>query len=151
MTHWKRPQSWERLRAGGGRDDRGQDGWMASLTQWTWVSKFQEIVKDGEAWRAAVCGVSKSQTQHGDWTTTKEINHMFTKTFNAVVYMIPCNWRQPKCSLTTWWLRKLLITYTWRWCQGQIVDVERASWYVVKWDCVGCTPIHVGKRHSLYT
>ena len=36
-TTWKRP--WcdgERLRAGEG-DDRGWDGWMASLTQWTWV------------------------------------------------------------------------------------------------------------------
>ena len=29
---------WERLRAGGEGDDRGWDGWMASLTQWTWVS-----------------------------------------------------------------------------------------------------------------
>ena len=26
---------WERLRAGGEGDDRGRDGWMASLTQWT--------------------------------------------------------------------------------------------------------------------
>ena len=34
-THWKRPWCWERLRAGEG-DDRGWDGWMASLTQWTW-------------------------------------------------------------------------------------------------------------------
>ena len=51
LTHWKRPWCWERLRAGGEgddrgwdgwmasltRDDRGWDGWMASLTQWTWV------------------------------------------------------------------------------------------------------------------
>ena len=36
-THWKRPCCWERLRAGGEGDDRGRDGWMASLTQWTWV------------------------------------------------------------------------------------------------------------------
>ena len=28
---------WERLKAGGETDDRGWDGWMASLTQWTWV------------------------------------------------------------------------------------------------------------------
>ena len=28
---------WERLRAGGEGDDRGWDGWMASLTQWVWV------------------------------------------------------------------------------------------------------------------
>ena len=35
--HWKRPWCCERLRAGGEGDDRGWDGWMASLTQWTWV------------------------------------------------------------------------------------------------------------------
>ena len=37
LTHLKRPWCWERLRAGGEGDDRGWDGWMASLTQWTWV------------------------------------------------------------------------------------------------------------------
>ena len=30
MTHWKRPWCWERLKAGGERDDRARDGWMAS-------------------------------------------------------------------------------------------------------------------------
>ena len=34
---WKRPWCWERLKAGGEGDGRGWDGWMASLTQWTWV------------------------------------------------------------------------------------------------------------------
>ena len=33
----KRPWGWERLKAGGEGDDRGWDGWMASLTQWAWV------------------------------------------------------------------------------------------------------------------
>ena len=33
LTHWKRPWCWERLKAGGEGDDRGWDGWMASLTQ----------------------------------------------------------------------------------------------------------------------
>ena len=37
LTHWTRPWSWERLKAGGEGDDRGWDGWMASLTWWTWV------------------------------------------------------------------------------------------------------------------
>ena len=37
LTHWKRPWCWEGLGAGGEGDDRGWDGWMASLTQWTWV------------------------------------------------------------------------------------------------------------------
>ena len=30
------------------------------------LSKLQETVKDREAWRAAVCGVTKSRTQLGD-------------------------------------------------------------------------------------
>ena len=34
---WKRPWCWERLKAGGEGDDRGWDGWMASLTWWTWI------------------------------------------------------------------------------------------------------------------
>ena len=37
LTHWKTPWCWERLKAGGEEDDRGWDGWMASLTQWTWI------------------------------------------------------------------------------------------------------------------
>ena len=37
LTHWKRPWCWERLKAGGEGDDRRWDGWMASLTQWSWV------------------------------------------------------------------------------------------------------------------
>ena len=37
LTDLKRPQCWERLTARGEGDDRGWDGWMASLTQWTWV------------------------------------------------------------------------------------------------------------------
>ena len=33
----ERPWCWERLKAGGGEDDIGGDGWMASPTQWTWL------------------------------------------------------------------------------------------------------------------
>ena len=36
LIHWKRPWCWERVEAGGEGDDRGRDGWMASLTWWTW-------------------------------------------------------------------------------------------------------------------
>ena len=31
------PWCWERLKAGEEGDNRGWDGWMASLTRWTWV------------------------------------------------------------------------------------------------------------------
>ena len=37
LTHWKRPWCWERLKVEGEGDDRGWDGWMASLTRWTWA------------------------------------------------------------------------------------------------------------------
>ena len=37
LTHWKRIWCWEGLGAGGERDNRGWDGWMASPTRCTWV------------------------------------------------------------------------------------------------------------------
>ena len=37
LTHLKRPWCWERLEVGGEGDDRRWDGWIASLTWWTWV------------------------------------------------------------------------------------------------------------------
>ena len=68
--HWKRIWCWERLKAGGEGDNRGWDGWMRwSSTQWTCLSKLQEIVKDGEGPRAAVHRVAKSQTRLSNWTT----------------------------------------------------------------------------------
>ena len=56
------------------RDDRGWDGWMASLTRWTWVSELRELVMDREAWRAAIHGIEESWTLT-DWT---ELNWIFS-------------------------------------------------------------------------
>ena len=36
-THWKSCWCWERLREGWEGGDRGWDGWMAPLSQWTWI------------------------------------------------------------------------------------------------------------------
>ena len=67
---WERPWCWERLKAVGEEvteyelDDITESMGMG-------LSKLWEIVKDREAWHAAVYGVPKSQTQLGDWTTIK--------------------------------------------------------------------------------
>ena len=66
LTPWKRPWCWERLKAGGEGEDRGWDGWMASLTRWTcvWGSS-------GSWWWTGKPGVLQSlgsQRVGQDWT-----------------------------------------------------------------------------------
>jgi len=58
---------WEELGAGGKGDDRGWDGWMASLTRWMWV-----WVNSGSWWwtgRPGVLQFMGSQRIRQDWAT----------------------------------------------------------------------------------
>jgi len=83
----KRTWCWERLKARGEADDRGQVGWMASPTQWTWVwANSRRWWRTGKAWRAAVHGVTKSQTGLRDWTTTT----VYVKTYSHTQILNPC-------------------------------------------------------------
>ena len=67
LTHWKRLWCWEGLGAGGEGDDRGWDGWMASLTRWTW-----DWVNSGSWWwtgRPGMLQFMGSQRVGHDWAT----------------------------------------------------------------------------------
>ena len=70
LIHWKRPWCWERSKAGEG-DDRGWDGWMASVTQWTCVG-----ASSGSWWWTGnpdMCPWGSQRVEHNwatglDWT-----------------------------------------------------------------------------------
>ena len=79
QTHWKRPRCWERLRAGGEGDNRRWDGWMASLTQWTWV-----WVDSGSWWWTGRPGMLRfmgSQRVGHDWATEHILNKFLYASF----------------------------------------------------------------------
>ena len=61
---------WERLKAGGERDNRGWDGWKASPTQWTWF-----WASSGRCWRTGKPGMLQSmgsQRVRHDWATEQQ-------------------------------------------------------------------------------
>ena len=69
--HWKRPWQWEGLKAGGEGDNREWDGWMASLTWWTWV-----WASSGRWWRTGKPGMLQSmgsQRVSHNWATEQQL------------------------------------------------------------------------------
>ena len=88
LTHWKRLWCWEGLGAGGEGGDRGWDGWMASLTQWIWVS-----VNSGSWWwtgRPGVLQFMGSQRVGHDWATD-------------LIWCIVCNLMSLEISIYWWY------------------------------------------------
>ena len=81
LTHWKRPWCWERLKVGGEGGDKGWDGWMVSLTQWTRI-----WVYSGSWWWTGRPGMLEpmglERVRH-DWATE-------------------LNWTDPCILLSTW-------------------------------------------------
>ena len=73
LTHWKRPWYWESLKAGGEGDDRGWDGWMASLTRWTWVW----VSFKSWWWTGRLSVLQSMGSQRGyDWVTELNWNEL---------------------------------------------------------------------------
>ena len=75
LTHLKRPWCWERLKAGAEGHNRGWDGWMPSLTQWTWV-----WVNSGSWWRTRRPGVLRSMG-------SQRVGHVLATELNWFYYM----------------------------------------------------------------
>ena len=75
-SYWKRPWCRKRLKAGEG-ENRRWDGWMASLTRWTWVSASSR-----NWWWTGKPGVLQSMGSHRvrhDWAA--ELNRKSEKSF----------------------------------------------------------------------
>ena len=84
LTHWKRFWCWEGLGAEGERDHQGWDGWMVSLTRWTWVwvnsgrwwwtgrpgvQRFMGSQRVGHAWATELNWTEATEHTHSTWTT----------------------------------------------------------------------------------
>ena len=78
LTHLTRPWCWVRLKVGGEGDDRGWDGWMASLTQWMWV-----WVNSGSWWWTGRPGMLQSMG-HKESDTTEQLN--WTDFFPSTIF-----------------------------------------------------------------
>ena len=102
LTHWKRLWCWEGLGAEREEDDRGWDGWMASLTQWTWVWE-----NSGSWWWTGRPGVLRfmgsQRFGHKDLDTTERLNWTEIKYVKASSFGCLClrGWRKNKTFVKT--------------------------------------------------
>ena len=117
LTHLKRPWCWERLKTGGEGDDRGWDGWMASLTWWTWVwASF------GSWWWTRKLGALESMGLQGvrhDWVT--ELN-----------WTEPCSLGRhcTRLSLICWWTLGLS---PWALVYSAALNTCLQAWDFLRW------------------
>ena len=104
MQNLKRPWCWERLKVGGEGDDRGWDGWMGLLTQWTrvWVNSG--------SWRwtgrPGVLQSMGSQRVGHDWVTKHSTVHSRSVQSLSRVRLFATPWiaaRQASLSITNSW------------------------------------------------
>ena len=84
----KKPWCWERLKAGGKGDDRGCEGWIASLTRWTrvWASSRS---CDGQGSLACYSPWGRRQSDTTEWLNSN--NNFFLCTNLQVKPSYACN------------------------------------------------------------
>ena len=83
-SRWKRPWCWKGLKVRGEGDNRGQDGWMASSTQWTWV-----WANSARSWRTGRPGrldsIGSQEVRHDLTIEQQQIFHyMYLKESESV-------------------------------------------------------------------
>ena len=91
LIHWKRPQWWERLKAGGAGDNKGWDGWMASPTWWTWVwassMSWWRTEKPGMLQSMGLQRVGHDWVPEPNWYRVKFLRKRNTNiVYNAYIY-----------------------------------------------------------------
>ena len=104
LTYWSSPWWWEWLKVGGEVDDRGWDGWMASLIQWTWVWVYSR-----SWWWTGRPGVPQSmgsQRVGHDWAT--ELNWTELMVFN-ILSCAPQRYMHRELGQCLWEVRNILI------------------------------------------
>ena len=114
------------LKAGGG-DDRGRDGWMASLTQWTWV-----WANSGRWWRTGKPGMLQPMRSPGarhDLPIEHFLKHHFYSNDHS-------DQKPPFC-----WIQWLFLSPDLHWLLGFIEyswwnALWNASLWLLPWWCI---------------
>ena len=104
-TWCEEPTHWKRLKAGGEGDDRGSDGCMASLTQWTqaWV--------DSRSWwwtgRPVVLWFMGSQRVRHNWVTELNWTELMIPSDFSLLFVFATNFNVVATFYCTWILEGL--------------------------------------------